>query len=77
VPPTRLFNGYAAFAHVQWCYEVRDGYRRGYISDPELERARKAVKAIVAQTTKEDATINTDDIWAQALRRMAPERKPN
>jgi hypothetical protein len=32
--------------------------------------ARAAISAIVAQTTKEDSSINTDDAWQQALKSL-------
>lgn len=72
LPSNRLRTGYAAFAHVNWCHDVRDGYAYKYINDVELERAKTAVKAIVEQTTKEDTSINTDEIWQKALRIIAP-----
>lgn len=71
MPSTRLMTGYAAFAYVSWCQEVRDGYVYKYINDAELERAKIAVKAIVEQTTKEDPTINTDEVWRDAMNMIA------
>lgn len=76
MPSTRLMAGYAAFAYVSWCHEVRDGYLYKYINDADLDRAKIAVKAIVEQTTKEEPAINTDEIWQDAMdviaRRITP-----
>jgi hypothetical protein len=71
LPFTRLLDGYRFFAHVKWCHDVRDGYAYKFINVVELERAEMAIKAIVAQSTKENASINTDDVWKQALASIA------
>jgi hypothetical protein len=34
-----------------------------YVSEPELYRAKIAIKAIVAAALKEDPSLNTDDLW--------------
>ena len=70
-PINRLFRGYQYYAHVKFCNDVREGYLVKYVNDVELERAEIAIKAIVAQTTKEDATIDTDDVWKKALKAVA------
>lgn len=67
---TRLLDGYRFYAHVKWCYEVRDGYLVKYINDAELERAETAIKAIAEQAAKEDASIDTDDVWKKALKAL-------
>ena len=64
LPSTRLMNGYRFFAQVQWC---RDVARHVYIRDVEFQRAQTAIKAIEKQTKKEDATMNTDAVWQDAL----------
>jgi hypothetical protein len=66
LPSNRLFNGYRLYGYVKFCNEVREGYMVQYVSDIELERARKAIKAIAARATKDDASINTDDVWQKA-----------
>jgi hypothetical protein len=76
LPSTRLLNGYRFFAHVRFCREARDGYASIYINDVEYERAEKVIKAIVEQTTKEDAAMNTDDVWEQALQSIAGHLQP-
>jgi hypothetical protein len=76
LPSTRLMNGYRFFAHVQWC---RDVARHVYIRDVEFQRAQTAIKAIEKQTKKEDATMNTDAVWQDALQSIqgyiAPRRQ--
>jgi hypothetical protein len=71
LPTNRLFNSYRLYAYVKFCNDVRQGYLVQYINDLELDRADKAIKAVVAQITKEDTSINTDDIWEKALRSLA------
>ena len=71
LPSNRLMTGYAAFAYVSWCHEVRDGYLYKYINDADLDRAKIAVKAIVEQTTKEEPAINTDEVWQDAMNMIA------
>jgi hypothetical protein len=62
-----LLDGYRFYAHVKWCHEVREGYAYKAINDVELERAEGAIKSIVDQATKLSASVNTDDVWQQAL----------
>lgn len=66
LPVNRLLNGYMAFGYVRFCHESRDGYLVQYVNDIEMQKAERAVKAIVAQTTKEDASLNTDKVWQEA-----------
>jgi hypothetical protein len=52
----RLLAGYAVFAPVAWCHDMRDGYAYKYTNDVEIEHAHAAIKANVEQTSKEDAS---------------------
>jgi hypothetical protein len=67
LPVNRLRFDYAAFAYVRFCHESRQGYLVQYVNDVEMEKAHKAIKEIVAQATKEDPTINTDEVWRKAV----------
>jgi crotonobetainyl-CoA:carnitine CoA-transferase CaiB-like acyl-CoA transferase len=67
LPINRVFRGYQFYAHVKFCNDVREGYLVQYVNDAEMMRAEKAIKSIVEQATKDDTTINTDDVWKQAL----------
>lgn len=69
-PINRLLLGYHHYAFVKFCNDVRQGYAVQYVNDAELQRANTVIKALVAQTTAEDASINTDDLWKQALRSL-------
>lgn len=62
-----LWNGYRLYAHVKWCYDVREGYAYKYINDAEIERAATAIRFIADKAKKLDANINTDDVWERAL----------
>jgi hypothetical protein len=66
-PVNRLFRGYQYFGHVRFCHESRDGYLVQYVNDAEMEKAQRTIKDLVAQTTKEDPSIDTDDLWRKAL----------
>lgn len=66
MPVNRLLNGYMAFGYVRFCHESREGYLVQYVNGAELQKAERAVKAIVAQTTKEDPSLNTDRVWQEA-----------
>jgi hypothetical protein len=70
-PINRLYRGYQYYAHVKFCNEVREGHLVKYVNDVEMERAETAIKAVVEQTTKEDASIDTDDIWKKALKAVS------
>lgn len=72
IPSNRLLQTYRMSALITWCHEVREGYAYKYINDAELDRASIAIKAIVKQVTKDDATIDTDAIWQQALDEIQP-----
>lgn len=66
LPVNRLLNGYTAFGYVRFCHESRQGYLIQYVNDFEMQKAERAVKAIVAQTTKEDPSLDTDKVWREA-----------
>jgi hypothetical protein len=63
LPHNRVINAYALYTKVAFCSEVREGYMLQYVSEPELYRARIAIKAIVAAALKKDSSLNTDDLW--------------
>ena len=67
-PVNRLFRGYQYYAHVKFCNQVREGYLVKYVNDLEMERAEKAIKALVDKTTAEDTSIDTDYVWKEALK---------
>ena len=67
LPINRLYRGYQLYALVKFCNEVREGYLVQYVNDTEMVRAKKAIKSIVDQAIKDDTTIDTDDVWKQAL----------
>jgi hypothetical protein len=67
LPENRLFEAYWRYAHVQYCYKVREGYAMIYISDPELARAKTVAKAIENKILDEQPGLDTDSIWRKAL----------
>jgi hypothetical protein len=72
----KLFEAYAEFAFIKWCHDVREGYVYGAINDSELERAQTVVRSVVAQSTKLDATIDTDKLWKMGLDLVKPRMDP-
>jgi hypothetical protein len=73
LPINRLLTSYRLFHYVSVCNEVREGYFVKYVNDVELERARKVVKAIANQATKDDSSIDTDYVWQQAIKSTFPQ----
>jgi hypothetical protein len=67
MPINRLLTGYRFFHYVSVCNEARSGYLLKYVNDDDLERAHKAVRAIADKASKDDPSINTDNVWKQAL----------
>jgi len=68
LPINRLFRGYQLYVNVKFCKVVREGYLVQYVNDAEMARAEKAIRSIANQATKDDTTINTDDVWKQAVK---------
>ena len=66
LPRNRVIRAYAQYAEVAFCNEARAGYLVQYVNDYEFERAKVAIKAIVAAALKEDPSLNTDDLWNKA-----------
>jgi hypothetical protein len=62
-PPRVLARAYAAYVLVKRCRESREGYRLIYISDTELERARKAIAVIETKIKNENAGLETEPLW--------------
>jgi hypothetical protein len=69
-PVNVLGNSYVQYIYVKKCWEQRAGYASVYISDPEMELARNAVKRI-EQKMKPEVTGNwtTESMWQEADRR--------
>jgi len=67
LPINRLFRGYQFYVHVKFCNEVREGYLVQYVNDAEMIRAEKAIKSVVDQSTTDDTSIDTDNVWKQAI----------
>jgi hypothetical protein len=70
LPVNRLLRGYQLYAHVKFCKVAREGYLVQYVTDAEMARAEKAIRSIATQATKDDTTINTDDVWKQAAKTL-------
>ena len=69
-PTAVLGNSYVQYIYVKKCWEQRAGYASVYISDPEMELARNAVRRI-EQKMKPEVTGNwpTESMWQEADRR--------
>jgi hypothetical protein len=69
-PINRLFRGYQYFGHARFCHESRDGYLMVYVNDFEMEKAETAIKVLAEQSIKADPSIDTDKLWAEALKAL-------
>lgn len=72
-PQYILGNAYIRYIHVRRCYQARLGYGAIYISDTELEAARKAVRQLeqkyrndIGVDAKTGAPWTTDSMWSRA-----------
>jgi hypothetical protein len=65
-PINVVFRGYQMYINVTLCNQVREGYLVQYVNDVELERANKAIKAIVEQQKKRDPNLDADYAWNEA-----------
>jgi hypothetical protein len=66
-PGNKLLRAYSNYIYLKLCHDVREGYVVQYVNDQEMERVDSTTKRIVEAATKEDASINTDDVWNAAL----------
>jgi len=65
-PFSRLRRAYGAYAIVQLCHQIREGYLATDINDVELQRAQAAAKAIEKAEIAKDPTIDPDKLFAEA-----------
>jgi hypothetical protein len=70
-PINRLAMAYQAYVQVQLCYKQRQGYQIVWVNDVEMDRARRAIKAIEQKFTKDDPSIDTNKLWQSVLTPMA------
>jgi len=75
-PDQRLIMAYMAYAHVAWCHEARAGYAYQAISPVELDRAKAVVKAVAAQSTKADPSIDTNRAWELSVEAASKNMEP-
>jgi hypothetical protein len=61
-----LRDAYNWWRYVSLCNQAREGYAVQYVNNMQLERARAAVKAIEANVTARDPSIDKDKIWDEA-----------
>lgn len=64
-PVIRMYEAYRLYSYTQFCHQLRDGYALIYISDPEMQRAKQAIKAIEADLPELDDD-DLDVIWNKA-----------
>jgi len=64
-----LRDAFAAYILLRRCHEARQGYLAIYVSDAELQRARKAVKRIEEKFRSQiKSGLNIDRIWTASNR---------
>lgn len=66
-PDYQLKAAYANYIYIKHCYDARQGYLVIYISDAELELARRAVSRVEEKFGPQlPPGATTDGLWAQA-----------
>jgi alkylated DNA nucleotide flippase Atl1 len=66
LPINILGTAYASYVDVKRCQEAPDGYSTIYISIPEMNQARDAVRQIEqTMRSKLDQNTTTDDVWSR------------
>lgn len=65
-PRYLLQQSYAYYIHVKRCYDARSGYQLVFISEPEADRARDAVRAIEKFLKAADVSLDGDALWQKA-----------
>lgn len=65
--PTDLSNAYKVYALIKSCYDERLGYAAVFISNPEMDKARSAIKRLeqLTELTNEE----TETLWSAAAER--------
>jgi hypothetical protein len=66
-PEYILGNAYRAYAYLQVCHQVREGYLLVYINDVELERAHTSIKDIETRMLNQNPNLNVSAIWGRAI----------
>lgn len=65
-PLNIIGNSYVYYIGVRKCYEARQGYQLVYVSEPELARARVAVKALEDKAMQLMSDIKKEEMWKLA-----------
>lgn len=66
LPINILGTAYAAYVDLKRCYDARQGYATIYLSTPEMQQARDAVRQIEqAVKPKLDPNTTTDYVWSR------------
>lgn len=65
-PVNVIFRAYTMYIFASVCNEIREGYLVKYVNDVELEKAKVAVKAIVAKAKEQQPDVDTDLAWKEA-----------
>lgn len=66
-PDNQLLQAYISYISLRRCYDMRQGYMAMFISEPEMEAARDAVKTIEMKLGP-DLTVDKSVLWDNANR---------
>jgi hypothetical protein len=78
LPANVLASAYAAYIDVKKCQVAREGYADVYVSDPEMDQAKAAVRQIEgAVRPKLGSNSSTDVIWSQVMQTEGQSFEPN
>jgi hypothetical protein len=67
-PQNQVLSAYTLYVKTKYCNELRQGYSFQLVNDAELDRATTVVGAVVKKAKTGDPSIDTDAIWANAMK---------
>jgi hypothetical protein len=75
-PINVLFRAYTRYVWVDICHQNREGYLMVFINDVEMERAEKAIHAIIEQQKQRDPNLDTDLAYNEAVKEFKRMSRP-
>ena len=70
-PENQLANGYISYLRTKACYEARQGYAVVYITDTEMDIAKRQIKSI-ENAINSQHEVDLDMIWEWSINNMSP-----
>jgi len=70
-PENQLASGYISYLRTKACYEARQGYAVVYITDTEMDIAKRQIKSIENAISSQHE-VDLDMIWEWSINNMSP-----